>query len=228
MEKFNEYDFQHSKFRDLLEAECDGCGEIYFREKRYFYNNRKFNNKNHTCSKKCMGNLYDNKIMVDCSECGKRFLKKISEIKRTINNFCSYSCNAKYSNKNKTIGVNRSKMEFWVEESLSILYPNLDIKYNDREKIDLELDIYIPSLNLAFELNGIFHYKPIFGESKLNKTIKNDCKKMEECGSKGIELHIIDISYQKRMKPSTSQKYLDIITKLVNMKLSKTDCVEVL
>lgn len=40
----------------------------------------------------------------------------------------------------------------------------LDFKFNDRETIGLKLDIYIPSLKLAFEINGVFHRKNIFGK----------------------------------------------------------------
>ena len=39
------------------------------------------------------------------------------------------------------------------------------------EAINSELDVYVPSLNLAFELNGIFHYEPIYGEKKLNQIL---------------------------------------------------------
>ena len=88
---------------------------------------------------------------------------------------------------------------------------------------------YLPKLNLAFELNGIFHYEPIFGESKLDRIQNNDNRKFQACLENGIELCIIDTSSQKYFKEKSSQKYLDIITNLVDSKLgpSKTDCVEV-
>ena len=89
-----------------------------------------------------------------CANCGKIFKPTTKKDKRckSINRFCCHSCAAKYNNKHKTTGNRRSKLERWLEEKLSILYPNLEIKYCDKTAINSELDIYIPSLKLAFEL----------------------------------------------------------------------------
>jgi hypothetical protein len=156
-------------------------------------------------------------------------MKHYSEVTRTPKNFCSRSCSATYNNTHKTKGNRRSKLEKWLEEQLTVLYLELEILYSNKTTINSELDIYIPSLKLAFELNGIFHYEPIYGEDKLNQIQNNDNRKFQACLEKGIELCIIDTSQHKYVKPSTSQKYLDIITHLVNSKLesSKTDYVEV-
>jgi hypothetical protein len=83
-----------------------------------------------------------------------------------------------------------------------------------------ELDIYIPSLKLAFELNGIFHYEPIFGNEKLNKIQKNDNNKFLKCQEKNISLCIIDTSSQKYFKEQTSKKILDIIINIINQHLA--------
>lgn len=151
------------------------------------------------------------KIPVSCNECFMRFHKKPSEIKKSPNHFCSKSCAATHNNKNKTHGTRRSKLEAWLEEKLTDLYPDLEIHFNHKDAIGSELDIYFPTLKLAIELNGIFHYEPIFGESKLEKIQKNDQNKFQSCQSHGISLCIIDTSGQKYFKPKTSQKYLDII-----------------
>jgi hypothetical protein len=81
------------------------------------------------------------------------------------------------------------------------------------------LDIYIPSLKLAFELNGIFHYEPIYGKEKLENTQNNDGRKFQACLECGIEFCTIDVSAQKYFKEKTSQIYLDIVTDILNKKL---------
>lgn len=227
MELFSEHEFQKAKFRDLLNFECDFCKKSFNREKRYAFNNRKFGNKNHGCCKKCSGNLASLtlgsslKQVVSCRTCEKKLLRKQCEIKKTNNSFCSRSCSATYHNSNKKHGTSRSKLEKWLEEQLVKKYPNLIFDFNKTSAINAELDIYIPELKLAFELNGIFHYEPIFGEEKLQKTQNNDQKKFLSCHNAGIGLCVIDSSSQKTFRPKSSQKYLDIITSIIDQKLSE-------
>ena len=83
-----------------------------------------------------------------------------------------------------------------------------------------ELDIYFPTLNFAVELNGIFHYEPIYGIDKLNQVIENDKSKTKMCHDNKIDLCIIDVSQQKYVKPSNSKKYLDIITNIIKERMS--------
>jgi hypothetical protein len=107
-------------------------------------------------------------------------------------------------------------LEKWLEIQLGIKYPQLKIQYNERETISGELDIYIPSLKLAFELNGIFHYEDIFGQ--LERTQNNDKRKFAACSEKGIGLCIIDTSRQRYFKEKSSQEFLNIITNIINNK----------
>lgn len=99
---------------------------------------------------------------------------------------------------------------------MKLLYPNLEIFFNKKFAIGSELDIYIPSLQLAIELNGIHHYKPIYGQKLLDKIILRDIKKLKECADKSIHFHSIDISDQMTFKEHTSYKYLDAVTRLIN------------
>ena len=133
--------------------------------------------------------------------------------------FCSSSCAATYNNTHKTIGYRRSKLEIWLEERLLQKYFNLEFKFNDKEAINSELDIYIPSVQIAFELNGIFHYEPIFGEEKLKDIQNNDNRKFQACLEHNIELCIIDSSGQKRFTIQSSEKYLTIISNIIDSKL---------
>ena len=83
--------------------------------------------------------------------------------------------------------------------------------YNDKNIINSELDIYIPSFKLAIELNGIFHFKSIFGQEKLFQIQNNDHHKFQACLEQGIDLYTIDTSQQKYFKEQTAKKYLDVI-----------------
>lgn len=162
-----------------------------------------------------------NRIQLHCSNCHTVFEKVDSQI-RSNNNFCSKSCATTYNNKNKTHGTRRSKLEAWIEDQLKELYPDLEIHFNRKDAIGSELDIYFPTLKLAIELNGIFHYEPIYGEDKLNQIQENDQNKLQTCQSHGISLCIIDTSRQKYVKPKTSQKYLDTIIELIESRYTRT------
>lgn len=161
------------------------------------------------------------KVEVKCKQCNSIFKRTPSQIIKSQNHFCSQPCAATYCNTHKTTGTSRSKLEIWIEKQLTILYPSLKIIYNSKELINSELDIYIPSLKVAFELNGIYHYEPIHGKDKLNQIQNNDNRKFQACLEHGIELCLIDTSSQKYFKPKSSQKYLDIITQILNGKLIK-------
>ncbi len=137
----------------------------------------------------------------------------------TKTKFCGSSCAAIYNNTHKTKGYRRSKLEIYLEEQLIKLYSGLEIHFNRKDTINSELDIYIPSLSLAFELNGLFHYEPIFGPEKLSKIQNNDQRKFQACLEKGIELVIIDSSQLEYFKIQSAQKYLDIITQIIDSKL---------
>jgi hypothetical protein len=110
-------------------------------------------------------------------------------------------------------------LEIYLEEQLTILYPNLIIDYNKTNAIEAELDIYIPSLNVAFELNGPFHYEPIFGLDKLNKTQSNDQNKFKLCIEHKIDLCVIDTSTHRYFKEKYTKKYLDIINNIIKERL---------
>lgn len=158
----------------------------------------------------------NSKSLVKCLQCSKEFEKYNANIKKTPNHFCSKSCAGIYHNLHKSYGTRRSKLEKYLEDQLTVLYPKLTILFNKKEIIGSELDIYIPILNLAFELNGIFHYEPIFGKDKLEKIENNDQLKFKACIENKINLCIIDVSNQKGFSVKSSKKYLDIIINIIN------------
>lgn len=84
----------------------------------------------------------------------------------------------------------RSKLEKYLERRLKALYPTLLISFNNRKVLGgPEIDIYVPSLGIAIELNGIHHYEPIYGHEKLAQIQSQD--KRKESLSEALSLRFI-------------------------------------
>ena len=220
--KYTPREFDTAKPTDKLSCECEYCHHLFTKEKRYI--KRRLASPNHPlykhvadfCSEKCRDASNKNKVDLTCDTCGNSISKVPSQIHP--HNFCSQSCAATYQNTHKTTGIRRSKLEKYLEEQLALQYPSLEIHYNKTDAINSELDIYIPSLKLAFELNGIFHYEPIFGAERLSKIQNNDQRKFQACLERGIEMCSIDASGFKNFKPDKALKYLHIILAIIKLK----------
>lgn len=203
---------------------CENCGAIFKRSKKNIYTAMNKCKKTF-CSELCRDKANNLSQTIECDWCHKLFIKKKNQIEKSKHNFCSHSCSCTYQNTHKTTGTRRSKLECWLEIELTKMFPNLEILYNNKETINSELDIYIPSLSLAFELNGIYHYEPIHGPEKLTSIKNNDTRKFQACIEKNIELCIIDSSQLNYFKPTKAQKYLDIIINIVNTKFAEGEGV---
>lgn len=165
----------------------------------------------------------ENRIYTNCKNCNKEIIVKPCMVRKSKsgNSFCNRSCAGIYNSKNKRTGTRRSKLEIWIEEELKKEF-EFDIIFNGKEEIKSELDIYIPSLKLAFELNGVFHYEPIYGKEKLENIKNNDERKFQACLEKNIEFCTIDTSNSKKFKPERDKKYLEIIKNIINNKMKTT------
>ncbi len=215
---YTKTDFKIAKSNDKLPCECYNCGSIFYTTKKLIASNLKLNKQScKFCNLKCYQEFKKKQghTLVNCVHCKQSFLKANAQIKKYSNHFCSQSCATTFNNTHKVHGTRRSKLEQYLEEQLVFIYPELSIDFNKKNAINSELDIYIPSLNLAFELNGIYHYEPIHGQDKLNQIQNNDHRKFQACSEAGISLYIIDTSKQKYFKKETAEKFLKIITNII-------------
>ena len=217
--------FESARSRDKLSLQCEQCHKPFeltkHRIQQKIRESKKHRGAGSYCSPSCAYEGLTTTIQCACGNCGTPLFRTPLALKtKTGHVFCSSSCSATYTNTHKTTGIRRSKLEIWLETQLSKLYPTLEIHYCRKDAINGELDIYIPSLKLAFELNGVFHYEPIYGTEKLAATQTNDGRKHQACTEMGIELCIIDTSRQKYFKESTAKPYLNIIKQIIDAKIT--------
>ena len=206
-----------------IDLACKKCGELFKVEKSYYNHRIKKGSIVLFCSTRCNNDSRIHKrVSKQCKYCNKFFTIRENQEKY----FCSQSCSATFNNCNKKYGTRVSKLEVWIQDKLTELYSKLKIVYNEKEAINSELDIYIPELKLAFELNGIFHYEPIHGKDLLKRIKNNDNRKFQACLERGIELCIIDTTSQKVFKEKSSEKYLQIIKNIINKKLEEAAGIE--
>lgn len=174
------------------------------------------------CSQTCARHARRTSQEILCANCNTLFRKHGVELKRTGNHFCSRSCAAQYNNRNKNLGASRrSKAEDYLSSLILRDFPSLEIIQNERALLPsgLEVDIIIPRLRLAIELNGPVHYFPLFGNQKLVKIQAADILKQIEIQSIGYNLLVIDISaygYFKKAKVMLDEYYSTHIKPLLN------------
>lgn len=211
--------FTATTSRQEIPLECETCKKTFYLKKHRIQcvGSHKSHQDGRFCSRRCLGvwTTQNNSKKVICPQCSKEFKRTLSEIKRNKNNFCSRSCQATHTNSHKTTGTNRSKLEVYLERELKKIFPQTKFAFNDIQAIGAELDIYLPDLRIAFELNGIFHYEPIFGETKLAKTQNNDQRKFAACAEKEIGLCVIDTTSLSYFKEEKAKKFLDIVVNII-------------
>ena len=110
-------------------------------------------------------------------------------------------CNSIENRARESLGFKKIG-ETWISETILFnivkgLYPTSKVIKHHRPKWlqGLELDIYLPEHELAFEYQGIQHFLAVEhwgGEAQLKKQQTHDAKKKEICTQRGITLICIN------------------------------------
>lgn len=95
---------------------------------------------------------------------------------------------------------------------------------------NMELDMFNEELGIAFEYNGIHHYKPIFGEDKLKNVQSKDKLCMKLCKKKGVKLFSVkylsekshsDVEFIELAKKDLEEKGFIVTKSMCNQSLKK-------
>lgn len=227
IENFTIEQYNNIKFRNKLSLLCECCGKEFFKMKKDIwtvYNYETHKNRLKYCSKQCMIESLKKGKVVKCDnpDCNNTFYKGKHKLKISQNNYCSHECaltkTAIRKQKNSDKYGKRSKFEYYLEEQLSELFPNKEIIYNDNKLIGFELDIYLPNDKKAIEINGITHYKPIYGDKKYNRIVEIDNIKKSYCEENKIDLKIIDISKYSKVNIKQKKIFLKEIINFIKEK----------
>lgn len=219
-------DFAKTPSRGMVKLYCFNCKKSFERVKNQVQRAVKRRTAKY-CSRTCARQSTSLSKNVVCENCGKMFLKQNVEILRSSKHFCSLSCAAKYNNRNKNLGKGRrSKAEDYLFNLIQIDFPELQIIQNERNLLSsgLEIDILIPNIKLAIELNGPTHYFPLFGEEKLKRIQLFDLLKQNEIIDLGYKLIIVDISsqnYFKKIKVMLDKHYLAKIKPIIKLSMPR-------
>lgn len=115
----------------------------------------------------------------------------LSEIQSMINQYLLNIQNDFNNGRLKQGG--RSFAEKMIKNALAAIFPSAEILSNTRPDVlrsslnkPLELDLYLPQLSLAIEIQGPQHFKDVYGSNARLK--QNDQTKKDWCEKNGIKL----------------------------------------
>lgn len=92
-----------TKSRENLGLICNYCNEVFFRTKHSYFAalNPKTETNLEFCSVRCRNLANQSRKIVECTTCGISVEKVKKELEKSNNSFCSRSCSAKHSNKER-------------------------------------------------------------------------------------------------------------------------------
>lgn len=199
--------------RDLVPFACVACGATFHRRKHHVQAALKRGGGagGHTmesCSPDCGRALVSARASrIVCTECGVHVRRPPSEIAKVRRPFCSRRCSMIYRNRGKDLGkTKRSRGEEYLAELIASEFPGISVQRNVRDVLPsgLEIDLLLPDLGIAIEVNGPVHVLPIYGEDKLSAVQAIDRRKRVEIDAAGLRLVEIDISHCRSGKKTSA------------------------
>jgi very-short-patch-repair endonuclease len=108
-----------------------------------------------------------------------------------------------------------SKLEKFIHQSL--LDNGYKVEFHKEQSLvttKLQIDIFLPSMNTAIEIDGPSHFEPVWGQDALNRNISYDQKKEGLIIGKG--LHLIRIKQTKDFSVTRSRIIVQKLLQLLN------------
>lgn len=190
----NEFEKTFASFKDSSRKTCRKCYDLSVKD-RYYLSFDKVNEYIKSVSKCNLLDIYTFNnmkfIKLEC-ECGEKYDTRFSWFKQGGTRRCK-----------KCTGA----ISIFEYEAMEIL-DSMGIEYETQKTFDdlkyknvLKFDLYIPSLNIVIELDGVQHYEPIVffgGEVTYEKIKQRDKIKDEYCLKNNIKM--IRIPYKDKNK----------------------------
>lgn len=108
-----------------------------------------------------------------------------------------------------------SKLELYLLEGL--IGEGFKVEFHKEQVLvntKLQIDLFLPTMNIAIEVDGPSHHAPVWGEDVLQKNIKYDTKKNGLLVGKGISL--IRIKQNKDFSRARAKLVLDKLLAIIN------------
>jgi len=114
---------------------------------------------------------------------------------------------------NTLVTTGRSQGEEIIIALLRVAFPGLKIKRNDKSVLGRqEIDIHLVDYKIAIEVDGLSHFKNIYGDVRLAESQERDARKNQRLAELGFLLYRVDISEMtKENLFSELKKYMNDI-----------------